>query len=200
MAKLNSPSSKRFYRKKFQRNSQAQNGEEPPKNIDPRGASNLETGSANTPRQARPQPSVHIKIMDMLARRDHSEKEVRQKLKGKFTQEEIEVGVARAREAGWIPNSPEDLLRLSEKVAESLRRRGKGPKYISQFLRQKGLVEVANNPQEELEKAIELVENKFFKSLKKSAPDRAKVGRFLMSRGFSSDVIRKVIYGSTFKF
>lgn len=73
-------------------------------------------------------------------------------------------------------------------------------KMIAQDLVQKGLIAITHNAQEELEKAIELVENKFFLRIKEGLPERGKVGRFLMSRGFSSDTIRKVIYGTHFKF
>jgi regulatory protein len=56
------------------------------------------------------------------------------------------------------------------------------------------------NSDEELEKALELVENKFFVGANKKPADPAKVGRFLASRGFSSDIVEKVIYDSKFKF
>jgi regulatory protein len=155
-----------------------------------------------TTRQSRPRPpmTARLKIMDLLARRDHSEKELRQKLKLKFEAEEIEAAIEYAKEKNWIPSSEEDLLVFSEKVADILRRKGKGIQYINQYLRKKGLLPVLSRPKEELEKAVELVENKFFRIQKKNPPDRTKVGRFLMSRGFSSDIVRKVIYGNRFKF
>lgn len=146
-----------------------------------------------------PKLSARNKLMDILSRRDHSEKEAREKLKDKFKPEEIDSAIEYAKERGWLPSTPEQVEILSEKVADILKRRGKGPRFINQYLQRKGLLQVKINPTEELEKAHELVENKFFLGAKKKPADSAKVGRFLLARGFSSDVIRKVIYGKLFK-
>ncbi len=156
--------------------------------------------SQEGPKEPRPAISPIAQLMNILSRRDHSEKEVRQKMKDTFSPEDIEKAITYGKERGWLPNSPESLLALSEKVADSLRRRGKGPQYINQYLHKKGLPGVERKEQEELEKALELVENKFFNGRSKKPADRGKVGRFLLARGFSSDTVRKVVYGSIFKF
>jgi regulatory protein len=146
------------------------------------------------PSRARPQPSAQKKMMDILARRDHSEKEIRQKLKDKFTPEEIDRAIDLAKEKGWIPNSTESLQALSEETAAMLRRKGKGPLYIERYLEERGMPPVKGDASEELEKAQELAHNKFSDIDKMDQKEKAKVGRFLISRGFSLETVRKVIY------
>lgn len=144
----------------------------------------------------RPQPSASTKMMDYLARRDHSEKELRKKLKTRFTPEEIDKAIEYGKANGWIPDTPEGLQNLAEKTAAALRRRGKGTMYINQYLKEKGLPPVKPDVVEELEKARELVKNKFSNVSEMDRKEKAKVGRFLMSRGFNLDIVRKVIYES----
>lgn len=143
---------------------------------------------------SRPKPSACNKMMDHLARRDHSEKELRKKLKDKFTAEEIDAAIEYGKNQGWIPDSAAGALALAEKTAATLRRKGKGPLYINQYLKEKGLPPVASQPAEELEKARELAHNKFSNIESMDRKEKAKVGRFLISRGFSLETVRKVIY------
>lgn len=149
-------------------------------------------------RSARPVPTARNKMMDLLARRDHSEKELRQKLKGKFTSEEIDLAVEYGKQGRWIPDTVETRSVLAEKMAGALHRKGKGIRYINGYLAEKGLPPVAADPMEELEKARALVDNKFSdvetSDRKKAAKQKAKIGNFLMSRGFDMEVVRKVIY------
>ncbi len=151
----------------------------------------MEADSSRRPRQP---TSARNKMMDYLARRDHSEKELRKKLKDKFTPEEIDRAIAYGKTEGWIPNSEEGIQALAEKTAATLRRKGKGTLYINNYLREKGLPRVAPNPSEELEKARELAHNKFSDISKMDRKEKGKVARFLISRGFGLDIVRKVIY------
>lgn len=143
----------------------------------------------------RPKPSARNKMMDILARRDHSEKELRKKLKDKnFQPAEIDRAIDFGKEQGWIPDSPAGALALAEKTAATLRRKGKGSLYIKHYLQEKGLPPVEADPSEELEKARELAHNKFSDIDKMDRKEKAKVGRFLISRGFGLETVRKVIY------
>lgn len=144
--------------------------------------------------RSRPQSSARNEMMDILARRDHSELELRKKLKDKFTPEEIDRAIEFGKENGWIPNSSESLQALSEKTAAMLKRKGKGPLYIENYLQERGMPPVKGDPVEELEKARELAHNKFSDIDKMDRKEKAKVGRFLISRGFSLETVRKVIY------
>ena len=138
--------------------------------------------------------SARNQMMDILARRDHSEKELREKLNGKFPSDEVESAIEFAKSKGWIPESEEDQMRLSQKIADDLKRKGKGHEYINQYLEQKGLAPVPFDPAEELEKARQLVENKFSDMKQMDQKQKAKAGRFLSARGFDLETVRKVIY------
>ena len=139
--------------------------------------------------------SARNKMMDYLAKRDHSVSEIKLKLKkAKFTDSEIASAIEYGVQNNWLPNSPESNTKLSEKVAESLHRKGKGIHYINQYLAQKGLPEIKNTDELELEKAFRLVKNKFSGKDLTDKAVKAKLGRFLVSRGFEMSIVRKVIF------
>ncbi|MGZ3795863.1 MAG: regulatory protein RecX [Pseudobdellovibrionaceae bacterium] len=162
------------------------------------------------------------KVMDLVALRDHSEKELRTKLRTYFKrnfqyrqrlakkqgrdlseefasqQEEIndaiEGAIEFAKSHQWICK-PEDL---AEKMATMLHRKKKGISYINNYLKEKGLPSVPQDRDLELEKALALVKNKYSDfsqlSFEEKKKEQARVGRFLVSRGFDSETVRKVIY------
>jgi regulatory protein len=137
--------------------------------------------------------SVKDKIMDYLARRDHSELEIKQKLskKGDYTPEEIAEGINWARQHNWLPE-PEVV---SQKVADTLHRKYKGIHFINQYLREKGLPTVGRNDELELEKARYLVKNKASLRRKtEKATVKVRIARFLSSRGFDGAVIRRIVH------
>ncbi|MFM6928947.1 MAG: regulatory protein RecX [Bdellovibrio sp.] len=135
------------------------------------------------------------KVMDMIARRDHSEKELRTKLRDKFADEEngmeaIEEAIAYAKENNWLG----DPSTLAYRLADMLHRRNKGIYYINNYLKEKGLPAVESDRTQELEKALAVVKNKYDDDYKFSREDKARVGRLLASRGFDSETVRKIIY------
>ncbi len=146
----------------------------------------------------RPKRTARNAMMDLLARRDHSEKELRKKLKDKFLPEEIDKAISFAKDRSWIPDSDDDKMKLAEKTAGYLHRRGKGIRYINQQLQEKGLPRIKADSDLEYEKALQLVKNKFtkLKAADREAKNKqqAKIGRFLASRGFDMSIVRKVIY------
>jgi regulatory protein len=146
----------------------------------------------------RPQPTARNKMMDMLSRRDHSELEVRKKLRGKFEPDEIETAIKYGKERGWLPDGEIAQRKLAEKAAQSLHRKKKGINYINHFLAERGLPQVSPDDDLELEKALALIENKNFdwSSLdrEKKQKIKTKLGRFLQARGFENAIVRKVIY------
>ena len=137
-------------------------------------------------------------MMDYLARRKHSEKELRLKLEDQFEDKEIQKALEYGKAKGWIPASDEDQNQMAQETAEALKNKGKGIEYINQYLAEKGLPKVQAIDSEELEKARQLVENKFGplkeSSEEESEKQKAKMGRFLASRGFTEETVRKVIY------
>lgn len=143
-------------------------------------------------------------MMDFLSQRDHSEQELRNKLNNyEFSPEDIDSALAFGKKNGWIPDSPEAAQDLAERAAESLKRKGKGILYINQKLREKGLPLQTANDQDELEKAFDLVKTKYSKLQSKFAEmpqeerekSKAKVARFLASRGYEMDIIQQVLKG-----
>lgn len=131
-------------------------------------------------------------VMRAVARRDHSETELRNKLQERFTTRCVDAALQYAHDHRWIPD-PQDL---ANRTAETLRRRGKGRRYIQNYLHKKGLPPVEHDAEQELEKALELVKNKL-SMCKSETIDRStkeKMGRFLLARGFEMSLVRKVIY------
>lgn len=154
--------------------------------------------------------------------RDHSELELRKKLKEYFRRnlqyrkrqaqkdqreftedteenrqeilEAIEGAIQFARDQKWLGD--EEVL--ADKMAKILHRKNKGIGYINNKLKEKGLPPVTTDRDLELEKALTLVKNKFsgFEALsfQEKRKEQARVARFLASRGFDSDIVRKVIY------
>lgn len=123
--------------------------------------------------------------MDYLARRDHSEKELYEKLKKTFEETEIREALQEIKERGWLIPEHE----LSEKVTQSLHRKNKGIHYIQQFLKKKGLPVTALDPEVEFEKALHLVKQRI-----KDPQALQKVSSLLKNRGFDTETIGKVIH------
>lgn len=135
------------------------------------------------------------KVMDLIARRDHSEKELRTKLREKFSDEDavddvIDEAVAFAKDNNWLG----DPVDLAHRLADMLHRRNKGIYYINNYLKEKGLPPVETDRALELEKALAIVKNKYDEDHNFSREEKARVGRLLASRGFDSETVRKVIY------
>lgn len=162
------------------------------------------------------------KVMDLVALRDHSEKELRTKLRTYFkrnllyrkklalqqgreftedTEENqteiaaaIEGAIEFAKDNRWL-GEPEIL---SEKMAKILHRKNKGISYINNYLKEKGLPPITSDRDLELEKALALVKNKYSDfselSFEEKRKEQARVARFLAARGFDSEIVRKVIY------
>lgn len=147
------------------------------------------------------QRSAKTAMMDLLAKRDHSPRELRTKLGKKYPKEDVEEALLWVQENGWIASNEE----LSEKFTNHLHMRRKGIRYINAKLTEKGLPLQSEDFQTEYQKALDLVENKrIFKDNSSMSQTpltyeeleklKAKAGRFLVSRGFSMSVVRKVVY------
>lgn len=133
--------------------------------------------------------SAWDRLLGYLARRDHTESEVMKKLIAYHEIDEIENAILRAREARLFANPQV----LSQRTAESLLKRGKGSRYVSGYLRAKGLPPTKTDPETELQQAQELVTRRFRFEAPWTREQRQKVQRFLTTRGYSSSVIREVL-------
>jgi len=135
--------------------------------------------------------------MDFLARRNHSELELKQKLSRRYDMAEVEKAIEYCREHNWL-TWPESL---SEQAMNALHRRKKGFLFIRQYLKQKGLPVPERNHEMEVQKARELLQRKVglqqeFIDANAKMKFRMKVVRILKARGFEDEVIRKVLYAN----
>ena len=140
--------------------------------------------------------------MDLLARRSHSELELRQKLSRSHAEDEVSDAIEFARANGWL-TAPEEL---AERVSAELGRKRKGHLFIRQFLQAKGLPPVHKDLEEEIRKGDALLEAK--RVYRETIPDdpsgafdpvdherrqRRKIQRLLANRGFDDETIRAII-------
>ena len=142
-----------------------------------------------------PGGDVRRAAMDLLARREHTRKELAQKLSKKFraVPEIVEEELDKLKAEGLQSDA-----RLAEVFIRSRVSRGQGPVKIKMELRGKGVDD------ETLGLAFETCEVDWFalveqvarKRFGESAPsdvkDRARRGRFLQQRGFNFDHIRSL--------
>ncbi len=136
--------------------------------------------------------SAYNKMMDFLARREYSEFELRQKLSTHFPEDDVTDAIDRAKQQGWLAK-PEET---AERVAGDLARKNKGHRYIRQFLEQKGLPEVVENPEEEIARARGLIAQKLKHDLAESplpADLVEKAQRILFNRGFDEETITRAL-------
>jgi len=139
-------------------------------------------------------------IMKLLSQRDHSEKELIQKLKKKFKDypEDNQKALEYAKNHHWL-KEPEEL---AQQVSVILSRRKKGTQYIQQYLKQKGLPTVKIDSETQLQNAIDLLEGRFKHLSNPKAMDnkeKAKRARFLSSRGFLPEIIWKALSSASFE-
>ncbi len=127
-------------------------------------------------------------LMRYLAQRDHSVKELREKLRRKYNAQEVDRAIEAAHENRWLL-PPEEL---AEKVAEQLHAKGKGKNYIRRYLSLKGLPGVGIEESRELEKGKDIVENKLGLKPPFDFDQKKKIFRYLVNRGYEKNIARKV--------
>ena len=144
---------------------------------------------------ARPQPGLKARALNYLSRREHTRTELEQK-RARFAEDETElVKVLDELQARGCLSE----LRFVEQVMNV--RRGKfGSRRVSHELREKGVsaaaieTAVAHYRDQDLVAARAVWQRKYGQ-VAKDAQERAKQMRFLQSRGFDMEVIRKVVQG-----
>lgn len=148
-----------------------------------------------TSSQPSAQTSARNQMMDLLARREHTETEIREKLlKAQFPQDEIESAIRYGQEQNWLPNTERAAMALATKIADGLHCKNKGILFINHYLTEKGHPPIEVNEDLEIEKARRCLETKSLRPLKDADLKLiAKCDRLLTSRGFEPEVIRKVL-------
>lgn len=142
------------------------------------------------PRRGREQTPVQ-RALGLLARRDHSKKELNRKLTSRgLDAEEVEVAVDRLAGEGW-----QDDSRFAEGLVRSRAASGYGPLRIRAELSTHGLESEAiaramgTFEGDWTENARDLVRRRFGKALDDLA-QRRKAADFLIRRGFGGDSVR----------
>lgn len=131
--------------------------------------------------------------MQYLARREHSRAELQQKLKSHVQEgESLDAVLDELEKRNWLSDARAatqlvDAKRSrfgSQRIVHELRQRGIGEDLIAEAL--------PDLKASELETAREVWQRKFSKP-PQEAKEKARQMRFLQSRGFSTDVILKVL-------
>jgi len=124
-----------------------------------------------------------------LAMRDHSETELRTKMRRRFEPDIVEHALIQAKERDWLV-APE---KLAQRVIEALGRRKKSHRYIQNALKKRGLPSTTADSEDEIEKIRHLLRSKFVGTQDLSYEEKTKAYRFLKYRGFQDALIRKVL-------
>ena len=135
------------------------------------------------------------RALRLLARREHSAQEMRQKLRSKGVESGlIEPLLERLIEEDWL-----NERRFAESFTRSRVARGLGPYRIRRELQDRGVGEVeiegAMVPFEDgwFDLALEVKERKFGTERAEDFRERAKQQRFLQYRGFTHEQIRAAV-------
>lgn len=149
----------------------------------------------------RPEPSLRVRAMQCLSRREHSRAELRAKLlphvrhDGEFDDvptDDLDALLDDLVRRGWLSDE-----RAATQLVHAKRSRF-GAHRIAHELRQKGFAEnliadaLPQLKETELEAAREVWRKKFGVS-PQDAREKARQARFLQSRGFSLEVIFKIL-------
>ncbi len=144
-------------------------------------------------KQKKPELSLRVRAMRYLARREHSRAELHSKLLPYVQEgEDLDAVLDELEKRNWLSDA-----RAATQWVDAKRSRF-GTQRIAHELRQKGIAEnliadaIPQLKETELEAAREVWQRKFG-TLPQGQKEKAKQVRFLQSRGFSMDVIFKVL-------
>ena len=140
-------------------------------------------------------PSAKAVAVRLLARREHAEAELRQKLaQREFGSEEIEQALDELKQGGWLSDA-----RLCEAYVRMRAQRGYGPLRIRMELQQRGvdeaLIEAAlADPAHDWRQLLQAQYAKKYRGKPcANYNDKARRMRFLQYRGFSLEWIRDLL-------
>ena len=141
-------------------------------------------------------PSARLAAMDLLARREHSLAELREKLAAReFDPEEIEAALAGLARQGLASDA-----RFTEGFIAARIRKGQGPIRIRAELAERGIdaeaiARALAEAADWLALAREVRARRFGAAAPKDFRERARQSRFLQYRGFAADQIRAAMGG-----
>lgn len=133
----------------------------------------------------------------LLARREHSELELRRKLvQRNFSTELIDAVVAQLLADNLLSEE-----RFTEAFVRARSARGFGPQRIRAELQQRGIEPamidncLRSSEEDWQARALEQYHKRFGEQLPSSMAERSKCYRFLINRGFTPDQVRRVLDG-----
>lgn len=144
--------------------------------------------------------SLLARAVNLLSHREHSELELGRKLLPHATSpEEVEQVLERLKKENWQSNQ-----RFTQVFAQQKSSKWGTAKILQELKQHKLNAEDISNIKEELEQTEQQrayeVWLKKFRGVKYETPQEyARQMRFLLSRGFSSDVVRKIVDGDYFE-
>ena len=151
-------------------------------------------------KKSQPEKSLRQRALEYLGKREYSYKELGQKLKSYLLEDEDVESISAIlddfKARGWLSDA-----RFTEQMVHARRAKFGSSKIIHE-LREKGvestLIEgaIEQLKETELDSAKEIWQKKY-KHVPASRDEWAKQARFLQSRGFSFDVIKKVLNTQT---
>ncbi len=137
--------------------------------------------------------SLRQRALEYLSKREYSLVELGQKLKAYASEaDDIPALLADFKQRGWLSDA-----RFTEQMVHAKQAKF-GTSKVAQVLREKGIEEdlisaaISQLSETEYDRASEVWRKKF-KAAATSREEWAKQARFLQSRGFSFDVIKKVL-------
>lgn len=143
-------------------------------------------------------PVIRRAALDLLARREHSARELREKLRQKFgTAPPLDEELDRLQAEGLLSDE-----RFAEAFVRMHRNRGHGPIRILHELAQRGvaaeLAEACVEPRspEWIALARQWRERRFGETLPAEAADTQRQARHLQSRGFSAEQVSRALRAS----
>lgn len=135
------------------------------------------------------------KIMDLVARRDHSELEIKKKLAPRCEDTILQEALDWAKNQNWLSSTE----KLTAQFARQLDRRGKGIRQINKKLTEKGLNTIKPDFDNEYDKAQRLTllkwERNSFQDLdfEQAQKLKGKIIRYLLARGFENSIVSKIL-------
>jgi regulatory protein len=144
--------------------------------------------------EVKPQTSIRNKAIDLLARREHSEYELRQKLKSRdYDVDAIDAVLQELKQDHLLSDA-----RFAEAYVNHRFNAGVGPLKIRYELRQKGITEVLADeflePFSDRWNQLMMQQRvrKYGKTIPADYADRMKQARFLQNRGFSPESVMRL--------
>ena len=144
--------------------------------------------------EVKPQTSIRNKAMDLLARREHSEYELRQKLKSRdYDVDAIDAALQELKQDHLLSDA-----RYAEAYVNHRFNAGVGPVKIRYELRQKGITDaLADEFLEPLsdrwdQLMMQQRVRKYGDTIPAGYADRMKQARFLQNRGFSPESVMRL--------